>query len=422
MIKNFLAIIAIFFSVVGFAQKTNSSPYSYFGIGDEVSLKSVEEMAMGNVGGVLDSEYRLSLSNPATYASLLWTTYVFAGGNRVTNFDDGNDSQTSSHASFTYIAMGIPIRGNQGLAFGLQLNSSVGYSLLDTKFDDEDELVQTNLYEGKGGTNRVFLGYAYKFPFNLNLGFEGAYLFGGIDNSILNRRLNVQYATKHKVNSYVTGFEFKAGALYKHDLANAMNIKLGASFTLAHDLTQKGDEYLISLDNTSNEIAIPRDTLYSNNLKSTVKYPMKTALSAGFGKQNVWFLGAEYTFRDALDISGTHFDEQNGYQYLKSSMVSVGGFYTPKFNSIANYWERLTYRAGFNYKKTGLEIYDTVINDYGISFGVSIPMGLTLSNVNLGFELGQRGETTGNLLKENYFNFRLSLSLNDKWFRKRVLN
>ncbi len=422
MIKNFLAIIAIFFSVVGFAQKTNSSPYSYFGIGDEVSLKSVEEMAMGNVGGVLDSEYRISLTNPASYASLLWTTYVFTGGNKMINFDDGDDSQISSHASFTYLAMGIPIRGNQGLAFGLQLNSSVGYSLLDTKFNDDDELVQTNLYEGKGGTNRVFLGYAYKFPFNLNLGFEGAYLFGGIDKSILNRRLNVQYATKHKVNSYVKGFEFKTGALYKHDLANEMNLKIGASATLAHDLTQKGDEYLFSLDNTRNEIAIPRDTLYSNSLKATVKYPLKTVLSAGFGKQNIWFFGAEYTFRDALDLSGSYYDEQNSYQYNKSSMISVGGFYTPKYNSISNYLKRLTYRAGFNYKKIGLEINDTEINDYGISFGVSLPMGLTLSNINLGFELGQRGETTGNLLKENYFNFRLSLSLNDKWFRKRTLN
>lgn len=422
MIKNFLAIVAIFFSVIGFAQKTNSSPYSYFGIGDQVSLKSVEEMAMGNMGGILDSEYRLSLTNPASYASLLWTNYVFAGGNRVTQFDDGENSQTSSHASFTYIAMGIPIRGNQGLGLGLQLNTSVGYSLLDTKYNEDDVLVQTNLFEGNGGTNRVFLGYAYKFPFNLNLGIETAYIFGGLDNSIMNRRLNVQLATKYKIDSYVKGFELKTGALYKHNFANNINVKVGTSITLGHELTQKGDEYLFSLTNSNDVLVIPSDTLYSNNLKSTIKYPVKTVLSAGFGEQNKWFVGGEYTFRDALEFDGTFYNEQNTYNYIKSSMISVGGFYTPKYNSISNYWKRLTYRAGFNFKKLGLDINDTEINDYGISFGVSLPMGLSLSNVNLGFEFGQRGETTGNLLKENYFNFRLSLSLDDKWFRKRELN
>ncbi|MEN8124277.1 MAG: hypothetical protein ABFR32_04035 [Bacteroidota bacterium] len=422
MIKNFLAITTIFFSVVGIAQKTNSSPYSFFGIGDQVNLKSVEEMAMGSMGGILDSEYRLSLTNPATYASLQWTTYVFAGGNKFTNFDDGENSQTSSHTSFTYIAMGIPIRGNQGLGLGLQLNTSVGYTLLDAKYDTDDVLIQTNLYEGKGGTNRVFLGYAYKFPFNLNLGIETAYLFGGIDNSILNRRLNVQLATKHKVDSYVKGFEFKTGALYKHNFANDLNVKVGTSFTLGHDLTQEGDEYLFTLDNTNDVIDIPKDTLYSNNLNGQVKYPLKTVLSAGIGQQNKWFVGAEYTFTDALELTGSFYNDQDVYRYINSNIISVGGYFTPKYNSISNYWQRLTYRAGFNYKNIGLEINDTQIKDYGISFGISLPMGLTLSNVNLGFELGQRGETTGNLLKENYFNFRLSLSLNDKWFRKRMLN
>ena len=56
-----------------------------------------------------------------------------------------------------------------------------------------------------------------------------------------------------------------------------------------------------------------------------------------------------------------------------------------------------------------------------MSFGVSLPIGLRLSNVNLGFELGKRGTTDNNLIKENYYNFRLSLSLNDKWFRKQKI-
>jgi hypothetical protein len=81
----------------------------------------------------------------------------------------------------------------------------------------------------------------------------------------------------------------------------------------------------------------------------------------------------------------------------------------------------VAYRAGFNYKKLGLVIRDTEINEYGISFGVSLPIGLRLSNVNLGFEIGKRGTTDNNLVKENFYNFRLSLSLNDKWFKKQKI-
>ncbi|MDZ7612621.1 MAG: hypothetical protein U5K51_02005 [Flavobacteriaceae bacterium] len=161
MIKNIFAFFAIFYSVIGIAQKNSSSPYSFFGIGDPLSLKSVEEMSMGRIGGALDSPYRLSLTNPASYGSLLYTTYVFAGGNNWTNFDDGTEKQTSSNASFTYLALGIPMKGNQGLALGLQLNTAVGYSVLSFSENEEGIINERTDFEGSGGTNRAFLGYGY---------------------------------------------------------------------------------------------------------------------------------------------------------------------------------------------------------------------------------------------------------------------
>ncbi|MEN8186302.1 MAG: hypothetical protein ABFR05_04140 [Bacteroidota bacterium] len=425
MIKKIPVLLTIFFSVVTYSQKLNSSPYSFFGIGDQISLKSVEESGMGNMGGTLDSKYQLSFTNPASYASLKYTTYVFAGGNKATSFDDGNDKQTSSHASLNYIAMGIPIRGNQAMTFGLQLNTAVGYSLLDQKYgtiDDVEEIIEANLYKGTGGTNRAFLGYGYQFPFNLNLGVEAAYFFGEIDNSILNRQLGVELATKYQVDSYVKGFEFKTGALYKQKIKENLEVKLGTALTIGHDLKNEGDEYLFSLDNRSDGIVIPRDTLYSNPHKTTISYPLRTVVSAGVGEENKWFIGAEYSFMDAIDFNGNLYENQDKYSYDESSMISLGGFYLPKHNSIRSYWDRVTYRAGFNYKKYGLIINDTEIDDYGMSFGVSLPMGVKLSNVNMGIELGKRGDTTNNLVEEKYFNFRLSLSLNDIWFRKRVLD
>jgi len=42
-----------------------------------------------------------------------------------------------------------------------------------------------------------------------------------------------------------------------------------------------------------------------------------------------------------------------------------------------------------------------------------------LSNVNLGFEYGQRGTTDSGLVQEDFFSAKISLSLNDRWFVKR---
>ena len=67
-------------------------------------------------------------------------------------------------------------------------------------------------------------------------------------------------------------------------------------------------------------------------------------------------------------------------------------------------------------------VNNQAINDFGITFGLGLPLGNNFSNVNLGFELGRRGTTNAGLVEEDYFRINVGLSLNDKWFRKRKIN
>ena len=421
MIKKLIVVGILLISTLSFSQTTNSSPYSLFGIGDQVHLKTVEEIAMGQMGGALNSEYQLSFTNPASYGNLKWTTYVFAGGNQTNVVNDGENTQTSSAAALHYIGLGIPIAGNQGLVMGLQLNTAVGYGLVDQKFDEDGTLYELDRYYGNGGTNRVFLGYGYKFPFDLSLGVELAYVFGAIDNNIINRRLGVYLATQHLTDSYVKGTSMKVGAHYAPKISETMRLKIGLSADIESTLKERGDEQLFTIINSEEGVSRPVDTLTSRSFTATITSPIKPVISAGIGQDNKWFVGAEYTFQQPIDFSGGLYDEVDFYSYGEFMNISVGGFYTPKVNSINSYFDRVTYRAGFNYQKTGLLVNETEINEYGISFGVSLPMGLKLSNVNLGFEIGKRGTTENNLVEENFYNFRLSLSLNDKWFRKQKI-
>ena len=422
MIKKIIGFLILLISLNTIAQKNNVSPYSFFGIGDNATNKTVEEIGMGQVGGAFNSTYQLSFTNPASYASLRLTTFALSAQNNALRVDDGINNDSGSSTSFSYLALGFPIGENAGATFGIQPNTTVGYSLLQEFTDIDGELTDVNLFTGEGGTNRVFVGFGHKIGKKYNLGIEAAYIFGSIENNLLNRRAGVPLGTMQRSDSDVTGTQIKAGLQYHSKISDKLTLNTGLVVELSNELKNEGNEYQYSLISTSQDIISPRDTVINRSFENTYKNPLKTIVSAGVGQENKWYAGLEYSFQDALTIDDGLPANDRTYNYGKSNRISFGGYYTPKYNSISSYWQRVTYRAGLTYKQTGLIVNNTELNDFGISFGVGLPMSKQLSNINLGFELGTRGEAINGLVKENYFNFRLGLSLSDRWFRKRKLN
>jgi hypothetical protein len=78
------------------------------------------------------------------------------------------------------------------------------------------------------------------------------------------------------------------------------------------------------------------------------------------------------------------------------------------------------YRAGLKYDKTGLIVKSESINDLGFTLGLGLPITGSFSNINFGFEMGKRGTTSSGLIQENYANLSIGLSLNDRWFERKV--
>ncbi len=198
MIKKIIGFLTLLISFTTLAQKNNISPYSFFGIGDTFENKSVEEISMGEIGGAFNSVFQLGFTNPASLASLRYTTYGLAGENKSLELNNGSTKESASSASLTYLALGFPIGENAGVAFGLRPNTTVGYSLVREFTNNEGDLTAINLFSGEGGTNRVFLGFGHKIGKNFNVGVEAAYIFGNIENSLLNRRDGVPLATVEK--------------------------------------------------------------------------------------------------------------------------------------------------------------------------------------------------------------------------------
>jgi len=429
MIRNILLVFLLITSIATTAQRATSSPYSFFGFGEEFSPVTVEQSAIGGIGVAFSHYKYLNFTNPAAYANLRYTTYSFGMLNNKLTIDNGTETQSTNATSLSYFALAFPIGSKAGMSFGIQPVSSVGYSLRDTKLNLDGEATEITIFSGDGGISRIYGSFGIKVLKGFSLGIEADYSFGNIENSITNQIADVTLATKYKESAIVRGGSVTLGAQYQKKLKKDLVLNVGGTYKIGNNLEVTGDDYLYSLTFTSTGSEFGRDTISQTSIAGNYKLPLKTNLGVGLGKIDKWYVGLEYENQSEIETTGFLNFTNAAYKYNESNRFSLGGFYIPKINSISSYWERVTYRAGVRIEKTGLLIDGsglgtnfTPVDDFGISFGVGLPLR-QLSTVNMGFEFGKRGTTDNNLVQENYFNFRLSLSLTDsKWFQKRKID
>ncbi|WP_299127522.1 hypothetical protein [uncultured Winogradskyella sp.] len=435
MIKRLIVVYLLFASFMTFAQQGTSSPYSFYGIGSLKFKGTVENRSMGGISTYLDSIH-VNLRNPASYAGESLKGIAFEGESRPVKFtlagttSNVNLKGTSADAqvntsTFDYLALSIPV-GKFGFGFGLLPFSSVGYRLDD--INDNDDLV--NRFSGEGGVNKAFVGFGYQISNTLSAGVDVNYNFGNIQNTAIAFAYTpegdlVQYQTRENNRSDLSGLNFNFGLAYKKMVTK--NLELSATATYAPESTltsQNQRSFSTILINVQNDVETEINTIEAGiEEKSDINLPSRLSFGAGLGKPKSWFVGAEYTFQNTSSFSNPVLDNDIS-TFENASQIAVGGFYIPKYDAFSGYFNRVVYRAGFNFANTGLVIKDESINEFGISFGLGLPVGnrSLFSNANIGFEYGQRGTTNQNLIQENFINLNLSLSLNSRWFRQRKYN
>lgn len=437
MIRKFLGVsILLFFCQVCIAQQGTASPYSFLGIGDLKFRGTTENRSMAGMSIYSDSIH-LNLQNPASLGGLKFTTYALGASYSSLKLKSDSGSDKGSATALEYLAVGFPISKKMGVSFGLLPYSSVGYSFQGVGTSGIPQAPNKfSQYEGEGGLNSVFLSWGYQITKKFSFGATVNYNFGNIKNqnteflgeldSNGNFVRTLNYGTRSRDESKLSGINFNLGLNYKTKFNDKLSLTSSLVFSPKSDINSENTRDLLALNisGTGGEI-ISSGQLdnvdLGNRRETSLTLPTKTTLGVGLGAKDKWFAGAEYTFQNNSDFGNSLTTIEN-VNYKNGSRVALGGFYIPKYNSFTSYWERVTYRAGIRYEHTGIAVRNENINDFGISFGVGLPVGRSLSNVNLGFEIGQRGTTSSGLIKENYVNFHVSLSLNDKWFIKRKYN
>jgi hypothetical protein len=438
MIKQLCLVFIAFLALNIHAQEGTTSPYSFYGIGSLKFKGTAVNRSMGGLSIYSDSIH-INLRNPASYASNKLKSlndqgrivkFAIGGSSTSTALKTSSSSDKASSTSFDYLVLSVPM-GKFGIGFGLMPFTSVGYKL--ESIDNTDVL--TNRYRGEGGINKAFLGLGYQITEDLSIGFDASYNFGNIQNSAIafvydNEGNPLQYQSRESNRSDLSGINYNFGISYKPMISDKLQLTTAITFSPKADLTSNNERVFATIvinQTTGQEFSVNEiiaDLEASGLKKTTLNLPTKTAFGLGIGQPRQWFIGAEYTFLKTSEFSNDIFSFDN-VTFVDASTISVGGFFIPKYNSFSKYWKRVVYRAGIRYENTGLEINNETIDEFGISFGVGLPVGGVrgiFSNVNLGFEVGKRGTVNQNLVQENFVNFQLSLSLNDRWFVKRKYN
>ena len=415
MIKK--VIIAVMLVMVGnaFGQEGSTvSPYSFFGIGTQQFRGTFESRAMGGMGLYSDSLH-LNLLNPAQLGRLRFVTFTVGGSHTEVSLEDDVNENKNSISTFDYLALSFPISKKAGVSFGLVPFTSVGYDLNE----GDDDLVNT--FNGRGGVNRVFLSGGYEVAKGLYVGASANYNFGNIQNETLRILEEAELGTRERNRSDILGFTFEFGAQYDVMVTDKLELRSSFKYVPATEVRAENERQVSSVIFNNLGLLQDIDIVEVPVGNTNFDFPSSITIGAGLGEPNKWFFGAEYTSQQNSTFTNRGFTIDNA-RFEDATQFRAGGFYIPKYNSVSSYFERVTYRAGFRYEESGIVIDNENINEFGISFGVGLPAGRRLSNINFTFEFGQRGTTNSGLVQENFFNAGVSLSLNDIWFLQSKFN
>jgi len=412
MIKKIIVTACFFLTIASFAQTGSASPYSYFGIGEVRFKGTIENRSMAGIGIEQDSIH-INLMNPASFASLRLTTFTMGGSYNSIKLKTETESAKAQRTTLDYLAVALPL-GKFGIGFGLMPYSSVGYNIVSLSSDGSGG---NSRMTGSGGLNKTFLALGYTIIPNLVVGADIQYNFGNIKNT------NLEFITEIPVGSYeenessLSGLTVNLGVMYQRKINKNLNFFSSLSFSPESKLVSHNSKTIATVQYDLAKIDIAEEQITQTNLTM----PSKFTIGAGFGQSKKWLLGTQIVYQSVGDLAN-EFNTSPRASYNSYTNYSLGGYYIPNYKVFSKYYERITYRAGTKFGKTGTVINSKSIDEVAMTLGFGLPTSGALSNFNIGLEYGKKGTTINGLVQEKYATISVSFSLNDKWFRQYKIN
>lgn len=417
-----LLIFCSFFSCKNFTQRVTIFPYSSFGVGESKFDSDAVFNSIGKVTSSISNELdknQINFSNPAANKYSLYTTFNLSGIFDLYYFNNTKTYFQNNNSTFSNVSISFPISKRIFFGIGCQPYTQFPYNRLYKQMQYYKEFLF--LYYGNSGINSLHTFISYYINNALNVGLRVNYLFGNFEKILDFSNNKKENFVIRNIREYIfSGFKFTPGIFYSLPIKNT-NYKLNFGLTLSSissfctDVNFVRSKYLYLTDiydkkNKSNEVFILK---YTDNTEK-IYLPFDYSFGVSIEKYKHWTLGAEFSSKELSKF----YLPQDFTLYKNQFRVSLGGFIIPNFKNYTNYLARVIYRFGCYYDNTGLIIFDNLIHQFGISFGLGLPIGensINSSKLNIGFELGKIGKLSFPIHEEIFFKIKLGLNLSEIW-------
>jgi hypothetical protein len=265
--------------------------------------------------------------------------------------------------------------------------------------------------------NQLYWGNAFNIGKKLSVGFNLKYMFGSIVRS---RGIAFPDSVEMK-NTYLRGslrpsdLYGEIGIQYKTKVSKDLFLVIGGVFGPQVDINSKASSLATTYFGDINSVQIYYDTIDVRlNEKGSFTLPVRTGAGITLGKEGKWIAGVDFLWQNWEKY--TYFGQSDSLANRWN--IAAGGEYTPNNRTISSYFQKVSYRAGFHYGKTPLNLYGKHLDEIGISFGLGLPIKKSKSTVNLSVNFGKTGTTQNNLIQENFIRFTIGVNAFENWFLK----
>jgi len=409
-ITIFLIIVIVTFPLITLA---GGSSFSRYGFGDIIRYGDSRTYAMSGTGIALLDDGFINVLNPAGLARISLTR--FSTGFEYNNYlsKDETGSSFYSTGGFQGITFAFPISAENGMVMSVEFTpySKVSYGITSSLFDTLTQSVQDKTFYGKGGLSSIGLGLSASPLKTLYFGARLNYMYGRTQQYQTTLFDNTEFIpTTFDRSVYYSGFTFTLGTIYE-GLADLLQVSALRPLTIGVTVTTAS-----SLD-ADIQRTYPSSSYFSTDSTVSEKGTAGLPLSLGFG--------FSYLHQNRYRFLGDIVTENWGStQYfgmpsvnLRNSLRTSLGFEAIPAKDADSFWKHIIYRAGIAYNSTYYQINGVGINEFLVSGGLGLPMGPE-SQLNIGLQIGVRGNTDNHLQKDTIVRLSVAISASEIWFLK----
>ena len=377
----------------------SQSVFSARGVGEIQASPGARLDGMGGAGTAIRDSVILTITNPASPASINRTRVSVSGAYRWIQVTDNVASDPRDYADFQGVALAIPFYNHWTLSAGIDPYSIARSSWFWSR--DFNNLGYEEQYRVSGGFSRILLGVSLPVNSRLQIGGGVRMLFGTVDqtftiNFVSSLYRDAQYI--NRLNSKSVGAT--AGMLWE--------FLPGWSVGGYYYAKQRGDATL-------------KFSYVDSDSVRTTDGSLEFPASIGAGLSGM----VKPRIRLAGDVLLTQWGDaviavDQTLPTADTWKISAGAEYQPLHGGLESFFNRLYYRIGMSTEN----LYLT--NEFGdtprltmVHAGLGIPLKTSDRRIDIALSWGIRGNVADFGAKETLFGLSFTLESAESWFVRR---